>query len=955
MAFIQKLADYITKNYDLCNDSLTVVFPNKRAALTLRKELERRIERNIWLPQILSIQEVMSSWSGLELMDNVDVIYELIKIMNNNVDISTRKNLFALASQIVKDFDEIDQYAVNAEKIFKYLKDIKEIESWSPDDSKLSKTETAYLNFFKSLFSYYTQLRNVLLNYKSVYYGMMTRKLYELSDVELHNAVGNNKIIFAGFNAMTNTEENIIVRLVESGKAVLLWDLDKYYFEDGLQEAGLFARQFFSKYQSLKPEDIEDNFRNETKHINIISVAGSAIQANALQLQLSEEQKSKKNLTNEVVVLSDESLLIPILNSIPENYKDINVTMGYPYSETFLNQFIQLIFPYQKRLGNNESKIYFWSLRRLLETEMIKIIFSNEDLELLTRCINKFLKESTYYLTISELEEQLGQCKILDFIKIITNKWQDPDNCIDGFKSLLRFINENIIKSGNAFVINQINVALRIFNKIEKLIHKYKILVQIDDIEMLYKQTTSEMSIKFKNKDSANNIEFSLQIMGLLETRNLDFETIHILSVNEGVLPQSKSPNSLIPFDLRVEYNLPTYTNKQAVYAYHFYRLIQNAKTVNIYYNTLTDDVGGGEPSRFIRQLINEIPRKTSNIEIKQKSHRLPIAKNDEVVKIEVKKTPEILEKIKNKLYSERYDHELDRYIMKGLAPTSISCYLKCPLKFYIKYIEKRQEDSPKENIQTNIIGNIIHSTFENFYKEFGQSIIDDKLYKQIENSYLKKSFAQALEDNNFANGLPETGFNYLTHIFIKELIYNFMNYEKKFLEKGNRIIIKGLEEELCHTFTLDDGTKVNLTGKSDRIDKVKDKIRILDYKSGKVYDSDVVIPEEKDDANDIKEKAMQLCIYKYLYAMNNPDVPIENIEPAIFGLLDVKDPYFPLKIDSMKFTDDKFLETCKEMLTAIFKEMLNPDIPFKQVENEKKCEFCDYLNICKRKPNTWK
>ena len=791
MAFIQKLTDYIIKNYDLTNDSLIVIFPNKRAALTLRKELEKRIKRNIWLPQILSIQEVMSSWSGLELMDNVDVIYELIKIMNNNVDISTRKNLFALASQIIKDFDEIDQYAVDAEKIFKYLKDIKEIESWSPDDSELSKTESAYLNFFNSLFSYYTKLRSVLLNDKSAYYGMMTRKLHELSDVELHDAVGNNKIIFAGFNAMTNTEENIIVRLVESGKAVLFWDLDKYYFEDELQEAGLFARQFFSKHQNLKPKTIEDNFSNETKHINIISVAGSAIQANALQLQLCEEQQSQKNLTNEVVVLSDETLLIPILNSIPENYKDINVTMGYPYSETFLNQFIQLIFPFQKRLGNNESKIYFWSLKRLLETEMIKIIFSNEDLELLTKCINKFLKESTYYLTINELEEQLGQCRILDFIKIITNKWQDPDKCLNSFKSLLRFINENIIKSGNAFVINQINVALRIFNKIEKLIRKYKILVQIDDIEMLYKQTASEMSIKFKNKDSANNIESSLQIMGLLETRNLDFETIHILSVNEGVLPQSKSPNSLIPFDLRIEYNLPTYTNKQAVYAYHFYRLIQNAKTVNIYYNTLTDDVGGGEPSRFIRQLINEIPRKTSNIEIKQISYRLPIAKNDEVVKIEVKKTPEILEKIKNKLYNESYDKKLDCYTTRGLAPTSISCYLKCPLKFYIKYIEKRQDDTPKEDIQANIIGNIIHSTFENFYKEFGRNIIDEKLFKHIETNSLNKSFTSALNDNNFGNGLPETGFNYLTHIFIKELISNSLITRKNFLKKVIRLSLR--------------------------------------------------------------------------------------------------------------------------------------------------------------------
>lgn len=953
MAFIQKLTDYITKNYDLSNDSLTVIFPNKRAALTLRKELEKRIERNIWLPQILSIQEVMSSWSGLELLDNVDVIYELIKIMNKNVDVSNRKNLFTLAGQIVKDFDEIDQYAVNAEKIFKYLKDIKEIESWSPDD-ELSKTESAYLNFFKSLFSFYTQLRDVLLNDKSAYYGMMTRQLHELSDVELHKAVGNNKIIFAGFNAMTKTEEDIIVRLVESGKAVLFWDLDKYYFEDELQEAGLFARHFFSKHPKLKPESIEDYFSNETKHINIISVAGSAIQANALQLQLYEEQKSEKELTNEVIVLSDETLLIPVLNSIPENYKDINVTMGYPYSETFLNQFIQLIFTFQKKVGDNESMIYFWSLKRLLEAEMVKVIFTHEELESLTECINKFLKNSTYYLSISELEEQFNKRRIIDFIKIITKKWHDSDNCIDSLKMLIRFINECAVSAGNTFVINQINVALGIFNKIKKLIRKYNVLIQIDDVETLYKQTASEMSIKFKNKDSVNNIESNLQIMGLLETRNLDFETVHILSVNEGILPQSKSPNSLIPYDLRREYDLPIYTNKQAVYAYHFYRLIQNAKTVNIYYSTLTDDVGGGEPSRFIRQLINEIPRKTNNIIIKELSYRLPSAKNDEAVKIEVQKTPEIIEKIKNKLYNESYDKKSDSYTIKGLAPTSISCYLKCPLKFYIKYIENKKDDTPKEDIQANIIGNIIHSTFENFYKEFGQSIIDDKLFNQIETNCLEKSFISALKDNNFANGLPETGFNYLTHIFIKELINNFINNEKKFFGKGNKIIIKGLEENLNHTFNLDDNTKVYLMGFADRIDMVKNKTRILDYKSGKVKDSDVEIISGKDEVNDIKEKALQLCIYKYLYAKNNPDISIENIEPGIFGLLDVNNPYFPLYINSEKFTDENFIDTCDKMFINLFKEMIDPEIPFKQTEDEKNCKYCDYIDICKRDSMTW-
>ena len=246
MAFIKVIKDYIKNNYNLSHDYLTVIFPNKRAAYMLRKELMSDNDKNIWLPQMLSIQEAMSMWSGLQLIDNLDATFELMKIMNNNSEFVSNYNHFSLASQIVKDFDEIDQYAVDAENLFSYIKEIKEAENWNPDKDK-TETEKAYLNFFKSLYTYYNSLREVLLKDDCGYYGLITRKLYDLSKEELNNVIGDKKIIFAGFNAMTLTEENIIVRLVESKKAALLWDLDKYYLEDEKQEAGLFARKFFKK------------------------------------------------------------------------------------------------------------------------------------------------------------------------------------------------------------------------------------------------------------------------------------------------------------------------------------------------------------------------------------------------------------------------------------------------------------------------------------------------------------------------------------------------------------------------------------------------------------------------------------------------------------------------------------------------------------------------------------
>lgn len=951
MAFITKIADYIKKNYDLSKDSLIVIFPNKRAALTLRKELTTRYNKNIWLPQILSIQEAFSSWSKIQLIDNIDIIYELISIMNSSPEMLSRDNLFGLASQIVKDFDEIDQYNVDADKLFNYLEAAKKIEAWSLDP-EASFTEFEYLKFFKSLSSYYHLLKNNLLQYNIGYYGMITRKLCDLSNSELENIIGKHKIIFAGFNAMTSTEENIIVRLVELGKAVLLWNLDKYYFDDEIQEAGLFARNFFHKHKNIEKNPIEDNFNNIPKKINIIGVSGSSVQTCALQIQLENQLHNENDNSSEkkVIVLSDENLLIPTLNSIPKDYNNIQVTMGYPYSKTIVNQFIQHLFILQNRISKDEEKVYFWTLKRILETEIFKIIFNNEEQRNLTEFIEYYVSEYTYHFSLNELKNYFidkKQDRLYNFIKVITKKWDSPTDCISALKSILKLLCEYVpVSENNYFIKNQISVAGRIINKLDKLIDKYKDLIKITDIESLYKQSALELSIRMENDTTTDNSYNTLSIMGLLETRNLDFDIIHILSVNEGIIPQSKTSSTLIPFDIRLEYGLPVYSDKQAVYAYHFYRLIQNAKVVNIYYNNLSDGMGEGEPSRFIRQILHEIPKKSPNTEINEIIYRTPSPKVNNGFNIEIEKNERILEKIKKRLSG------VDKYgNKKGLSPTSISCYLRCPLAFYFKYIENVNDSTPDETIQSNTIGIIIHSTFEYLYSKFDKRIIESQYYDLIKNTYLNEAFQKALTDNKFKNGLPGTGFNYLTQIMIKELIDNFIEYEKNFLKVNKELSIIGLEQNLSCTFNID-GYEVNLTGFADRIDKIGDnKIRIMDYKTGAIDNSDVTIKKTAEKLSDLTDKSLQLVIYKYLYSKNNPYVNIKNIEPGIFGLLKVKKLYYPLTNNSMYFDDDNFIEHCDNMFFDLFREILSPNISFYQVNNENKCSNCEFTSICKRNP----
>ena len=953
MAFIKEISNYITSKYNLSKDLLTIIFPNKRAALVLRKELEK-IKKNIWLPQILSIQEAMSMWSGMQLVENIDVVFELIKILNKN-NFSSDSNVFGLASQMAKDFDEIDQYKVPANSIFAYLKDAKALETWNLDH-KDDSIEKRYVDFFSSLYTYYKELRETLESNDSGYYGMITRKLSELDVTELIKAAGDNKIIFAGFNAMTLTEEDIIVKLVQNEKAEILWDLDRYYFEDERQEAGFFAREFFKKHKDIKCNPISDNFNDidNKKNINIIGVSGSTVQTNALIHKLN--QKCNEDDLNEVVVLSDETLLLPVLNSIPKCYDDIIVTMGYPYSKTVLHQFIMHLFTFQKYINAKDGKIYFWALKKLMETELVRIIFSKKELS----PIDDLLNNSTYYLEANDLDKYFSD-RLLDFIDKIKNKW-NPENCIALIKPILQFINDSLSKE-SGFVKKQVAVAERICNKIERLSLKYQNLIKIEDIEMLYGQSANDMSIKLeKNKDSQTSKSGKkarqLQIMGLLETRNLDFDVIHILSVNEGILPQSKSANSLIPFDIRLHYNLPIYKNKQAVYAYHFYRLLQNAKTVNIYYNTLAGSTGESEPSRFIRQIIHEMPLKSNNVEIVDTIYKNPDINVSGSTILEITKTDEILDKIRKRFYGDKEDGS-----KRGLSPTSISKYLKCPMMFYLENIENVREDTHEELIQSNEIGSIIHSFFEFLYKEFGNKQINQRDFDEVVKNKYDEIYHKALIENNLPNDLPDTGFNYLSKILIKELIENFIKHERRFLNNKELKIIS-LEEQLHHEFITDNGDRINLTGFADRIDKViesrDETLRIIDYKTGNVKDEDVRISDKKTSLIDIPEKSLQLLIYKYLYRkMNNGknDVKVNKIEPAIYGMLRMDNVYFPLVNHSEVFKSDEecddetFMENCDRLFKELIEEILNPDIKFTQTSKLDNCYYCSFKSICKKHP----
>lgn len=944
MAFIQNIIDYIFKNYDLSKDIVEVVFPNKRASIHFKRQIVSQLSKTSWMPITSSIQQAMEKWSGLHLVDSLDVALELMSINDKDANNKVLKqNFFGLASQMAKDFDEIDQYKVDAKNLFESLNEVKIIENYTFSEYTLSnedsyKAQSKYLQFFSSLINYYSALRLNLFSRKVGYYGMITRCLSELPTDELVKRIDGKKIVFAGFNALTTTEEDVVVRLVENGNAVMLWDLDEYYINDKKQEAGRFANDFFAKHRNLAGKKDYDNENNgisfignalstAEKEINVISVSGSSVQANALQLMMEKRE-------NSVVVLADEALLIPTLNSLPDSVGEINVTMGYPFANTPLYGFIDQIFRFQHSLS--DSKIDLWPLASFCDADFIKLVFNGKDYDSMMSWLKDKQSSSDLSLHVKDFssigksddnQEDGASEDLARFLALSSTKWIDSKDCIENLKSILR-VSLQKIKDESYFVKNQISVAGKVLNKVESLIKKYD-SVEILDLQMLILQIGREMSIAMKGEADG------LQVMGLLETRNLDFDVVNMLSVNEGVIPKNKNSNSLIPYDVRKYYNLPTYNQQQAVYAYHFYRLLHNAKKINLFYNSLSDSSGLGEPSRFIRQIEYELVKKNPKVKLQHFQYKSPIIN------------------LKSNIISVDKDDTMLKKITK-LSPTSISTYLRCSLQYYWKYIMNINCDEVNEEIQMNVIGSIIHNTLDELYRNFGNEIVTESKFLEVRNQYLDKCYQNALRNNNFRNGLPKTGFNSIIASVIDTMISRFLDNEHNIVKK-NSLRILCTEKEL--SFHLNN---VELHGFADRIDLLNDKLRVIDYKTGSVNPYDVSISGNAQQLQDMHDKSIQLIMYKYLFIkmLNSNTLGLdealiahieeENIVPGIIALQKMSNGVFELKVNNADLAND-FEAQCDIMFEQLISDIFDKNNPFTQTDDIKVCGYCSFRNICKR------
>ena len=934
--FLSQLAQYIATAYSSQLRELTVLFPNKRAGLFFKRALTEKLKKASWLPHISTIEEAFAQWSKSEIADKLSVQFELLEIkaqQQNAIDFSMAEYA-GLASQMAEDFNEIDQQMAEANAVFNYLNEAKALELWHPDGSPLTDSEKRYLSFYRLLEKDYHSLRNRLQAKDMAYMGMVSRQLAELDENSLVENIGSGQFIFAGFNALTKAEETVIIKLLKLKKAQIFWDIDAYYFEEnefGKHEAGSFIRKFATRF----PEEVK-NFKStdlltSEKEIIIHPVPGNATQAKALGQFLSSGQSDSKT----AVVLADENLLIPVLNAIPETVEHFNVTLGFPFTKTAAYQYLSAYFNIhlkQQKIQSNLG-IYLKPLLQLTSHELNTYILSKQEIRLLNNWQLMLLQNSQRFVSKEELTDTFTSNPRLSLLFELLLKPIDSNTIkalLSNTISLINSLFEWILESSNSqkhTLINQFITAGKLVQKIEVLVSSKVDLLQFEDFSTLFHKLAIGLRVPFSGEPLQG-----LQIMGLLETRNLDFESLHILGVNEGTLPQEKNYQSLIPSDIRKAFGLSNYSERQAVYAYHFFRLLQKAKTIHLYYNNEAGSFGSGEQSRFIQQIRYELLKLNPKIRLREEALALPSPSKRKDISITIAKNEQVMKQLLQKAET-------------GLSPSSLATYIICPLQFYLSsVVGLKPNESFTEGIKYNDLGTAVHNTLECLYlpfieKDLTSAAIDKML------TISEKVLEEQLLDL-YPKGLADFGNSLLMKEVAKQFVKNFLYYEKKSLT-DNRLTIKGLEKKLSISIEAA-GISVTLKGTIDRIDELNQTMRLIDYKTGTVDENDLKIKHWDQLILPKKSKALQLAIYQLLMIKSGLISPQSQLE---CGIINLQKPGKGLMALSLPEDNQNagVQESISNQLVTLFEDLYNKEIPIVQTNETKYCRYCDFAGICNR------
>ncbi|GGG48923.1 PD-(D/E)XK nuclease family protein [Epilithonimonas arachidiradicis] len=893
MQFLQKIISELLENrHDI--SGLDIVLPGKRPMVFIKRILKEKHYQGL-LPNFVTIDELIA-----ELSENVEIkgiaLWLFAFRIYNKIDASEDFSGFLKwFPTLQKDWDDMMKFSDDDQKILLWMLDEERIKNWGENLGDDDNPRKRNLNFWRKMNEFLPLLKSELKKENLATSGMLYQDAF--SAIENFAKQTNRQFVFCGFNALSRVEEQLVRQLLQWNKAETYFQADQYYIDDERQESGKFLRETLKWKEFNDSRDfkwIENQF-SQPKNIKTYEVSGNIVQAKFLPEIL--KKIPKKELSETALVLLDENLLPAVLDSL-NVVESVNITMGFPLKNLSFSNAIKKVFYLQKQQEKKTSSYYYADVLPILE----ELPNDEKDSEIIRNFIFSIEERNIVYISKTLLQELLGN---LSYFQLL----QKPENYQTFLDLLIKFCYELKFKELDDIQYENIALFENVFKIIKNQLLPYQIDVKIETLEVLINQLVNSESIDFVGEPLAG-----FQIMGLLETRLLNFKNIILLSVNEGKLPLGNTQNTYIPFDVRKNFGLNTFLENDSIYAYHFYRLIQNSENVHLLYNALSSGVNTGEKSRFITQLEMESPHHIEHIIIENSSE--PIAQ--ELMKIEKnEEVMRLLNEWKNRV-----------------SPSHLVTYLYNPIDFYLNNLLKTRETNEiEEELSQRNYGNLVHYALQFLHEPIKGKILSvndlEDLLQQTD-SAIDFAIGKLKHQQEFY----ERGMNYIHKEIAKRVVRNIVEYDLELVKNGSALEILDLEKEINCDFFLDENQtdKISFYGFIDRIDKLDGVTRVIDYKTAKPKNLTINLGKNKEEKlpelffRDDYKQALQLSIYKYCIR-NVLNINPDNIETAIWSFAEVNNG--PQKLNFIDIEDSEVEDSIRNLIF----EILNSEVPFEEKE----------------------
>lgn len=910
-SFLETLANkYSTLGKSL--EQYVFVLPSKRAGVFLRDQFKQKIGQAIFAPKITSIESWVCEISGLSYATNTEQLFVLYKAYENHSDKDrdSFSDFCSWGNILLQDFSEIDRYLVEADQLFDYIHNLQEINHWG-DSTTTSEVISNYLKFWASLYPMYQEFTAALLSTQRGNQGLVYRKAVEEVDSYIESNT-NKTFVFIGFNALNKAEEKLIQAFLDSSVGKIHWDIDSYLLNDSVHEAGTFIRGYEKEWPYLKRNGLDgvSNHLAVPKKIEIIGVPKNVAQAEITGAILEKMDPSQQRKT--AVILSDEPSVNLVLNALPKSLERVNITMGFPMQQSQMASWVSTLF--ELHSANSSDSYYIEYLIGFLSHPFTEYVYPSKEGGALG--LSQRLRKSnrSYWSLKSIIEfDPLGQ----DLFNILlTNEAKKPHGFIQLVRSLLVLLGKKAEELKFLSIQSDSCYFLELMDRLLEWVKAYPFINSIHAVKQLYDESISSMHQYYQGEPLEG-----LQIMGMLESRNLDYQTVLITQVNEGILPGGKTPSTLIPFELKKRYGMPTYKERDAVFAYHFYRIIQRAKNVFLLFNTEADALGSGEQSRFIRQLESDpILRKYCRRTIA--APKVPILEKS---LLEIDKSPGDIDKI----YA---------IAKEKLSPSALLTYIRNPIDYYRRYILRIKEDRPwSSEMASNVFGTIVHESLDELYRDFlGKQLTKDALentLKKVKNTVADK-FLEHFVAPDLARGKNAIAYKVMIH-YVELCIKNDIEDCEK-----HAIEILELECEYRVPYQLPNGKgTITLMGKIDRVERRDGVVGLIDYKTGNAKATQLVLKDWETLTQEYDHaKKFQLLFYALLYSHEHPQ---EKLQAGIYSFKNLKGGTLYFKHGEKgkdSIITPEIIQEFKGYLDALINELLDPEVPFvEKVIEEKK------------------